>query len=225
MGTRATIRPNFGHMTPRPFRDFASARAIAPPSARPEPALQWDKSLIETHGASVCPSAAMPLNVSLQVCDEATTAGTRSIAFCSASATTGPTSRSASSLKAGNLCKFTTDIDRVSGPEGQKEIHPRLILRAWRVTVCREVEWALFSAAQPQGVHRGHHTHRGRPPAPRSLLCRNPASFLWFRTPLLGFLAPNPRRQPTSAKSRLTTPMWPMSLSQTPRIEDIRIYS
>ena len=38
----------------------------------------------------------MPLNVSLQVCDEATIARTRPIAFCSVSATTGPTSRSAS---------------------------------------------------------------------------------------------------------------------------------
>ena len=29
--TRATFRPRFGHLTPGPFRDFASARAIAPP--------------------------------------------------------------------------------------------------------------------------------------------------------------------------------------------------
>ena len=85
-------------------------------------------------------------------------------------------------------------------------------LRARRVTVCCEVKWALLSAAQPQSVHRCHHTHRGRPPAPRSLLCHHPASFLWFRTPLRGFLALSPRRQPTSAKTRLTTPM---SLSHT----------
>ena len=73
MKTRATIRPHFGHLIPSHFLDFASARAIVPPSTRPEPALQYDKSLIDTHGASVCPSAAMPLNVSLQVCDKATT--------------------------------------------------------------------------------------------------------------------------------------------------------
>ena len=40
MRTRATFRPHFGHLTPSPFRDFASARAIAPPSTRLEPALQ-----------------------------------------------------------------------------------------------------------------------------------------------------------------------------------------
>ena len=32
MRTRATFRPHFGHLIPSPFRDFASARAIAPPS-------------------------------------------------------------------------------------------------------------------------------------------------------------------------------------------------
>ena len=40
MGTCATIRPHFGHLILSPFRDFASARAIAPPSTRAEPALQ-----------------------------------------------------------------------------------------------------------------------------------------------------------------------------------------
>ena len=40
MRTRATFRPHFGHLIPSPFRDFASARAIAPPSTRLEPALQ-----------------------------------------------------------------------------------------------------------------------------------------------------------------------------------------
>ena len=40
MGTRATFRPHFGHLIPSPFRDFASARAIASPSSRPEPAFQ-----------------------------------------------------------------------------------------------------------------------------------------------------------------------------------------
>ena len=49
---------------------------------------------------------------------------------------------------------------------------------ARRVTICREVRWALLSAAQPQSAHRGHHTHRGRPPVPRFLLCRNPPSFI-----------------------------------------------
>ena len=71
MRTCATIRPHFGHLIPGHFWDFASARTITPPSTRPEPALQYDTSPIDTHGASVCPSAAMPLNVSLQVCDEA----------------------------------------------------------------------------------------------------------------------------------------------------------
>jgi len=74
-------------------------------------------------------------------------------------------------LKADNSIKFITDTDRVSGREGQKPIHPRLILRVRRVTVCRKVKLALFSAAQPQSAHRGHHTHRSRPPAPRFTSC------------------------------------------------------
>ena len=62
----------------------------------------------------------------------------------------------------------------------KKEIHPRLIPRARRVTVCREVKWALLSAARPQSAHRGHHTHRGRPPAPHFLLCRHLPHFFGF---------------------------------------------
>ena len=38
--TRAMIRPHCGHLTPSPFRDFASARTIAPPGTHPGPALQ-----------------------------------------------------------------------------------------------------------------------------------------------------------------------------------------
>ena len=50
-------------------------------------------------------------------------------------------------------------------------------LRARRDTVCRELKWALLSAAQPKSAHRGHHTHRARPPAPRSLPRRPPVIF------------------------------------------------
>ena len=152
------------------------------------------------------------------MCDEATPARTRSIAFCSASATTGPTSQSAS--------RRTTRVSslRISTASAVEKDKSRSILALFSEptespSVGREVKWALLSAAQPQGVYRGHHTYRGRPPAPRSLLRRHPASFLWFLTPLRGFLAPSPRRPPTSAKSRLTTPI---SLSQTPRIEQFK---
>ena len=165
----------------------------------------------------------MPLNVSsLQVCDEATTARTRPIAFCSASATTGPTSRSASRRK--------TQVSslRISTAPAVEKDKSRSALALFSESaespsaICREeAKWELLlSVAQPQSVHCCHHTHRGRPPAPRSLLCRHPALFLWFRTPLRGFLALSPRRrQPTSAKAQLTTPM---SLSQTPRIEELK---
>ena len=50
-------------------------------------------------------------------------------------------------------------------------------LRARRGTVCRELKWALLSAAQPKSAHRGHHTHRAHPPAPRSLPRRPPVIF------------------------------------------------
>jgi len=68
-----------------------STRKHRPPRTPLKPTFQNDKSLIDTQSASLCPSVQSLPNVSLQVCDEATTARTRSIAFCSSSSTAGPT--------------------------------------------------------------------------------------------------------------------------------------
>ena len=68
-----------------------STRKNRPPRTPLKPTFQNDKSLIDTQSASLCPSVQSLPNVSLQVCDEATTARTRSIAFCSSSSTAGPT--------------------------------------------------------------------------------------------------------------------------------------
>ena len=65
-----------------------------------------------------------------------------------------------------------------SSKEHKKRSLRGSFLKARRGTVCRELKWALLSAAQPQSALRGHHTHRARPPAPRSLARRQPAIFL-----------------------------------------------
>ena len=50
--------------------------------------------------------------------------------------------------------------------------NPRPLLRAKEDARTPEAERALLSAARPQGAHHhGHHTHRDRPPVPRSPLC------------------------------------------------------
>ena len=46
-----------------------------------------------------------------------------------------------------------------------------------------------MSAAQPKSAPRGHHTHRTRPPAPRSLLRRPPVMFLSMAVPRRDFFA------------------------------------
>ena len=85
--------------------------------------------------------------------------------------------------------------------------------RARRGTVCRELGWALFSAAQPKSARRGHRMHRARPPAPRFLLRRPPGPCFAFPLPLRGFSAPSPRRQPTSTKTITTALMSPQPTS------------
>ena len=74
-----------------------------------------------------------------------------------------------SSLRISNSFSFKNHEKR--SPRGS-------FLRARRGTVCRELKWALLSAAQPKSAPRGHHTHRTRPPAPRSLPRRPP--FIFF---------------------------------------------
>ena len=74
-----------------------------------------------------------------------------------------------SSLRSSNSFSFKNHEKR--SPRGS-------FLRARRGTVCRELKWALLSAAQPKSAHRGHHTHRAHPPAPRSLPRRPPVIFV-----------------------------------------------
>ena len=115
MRTRSTFRPHFGHLIPSPFRDFASARAIAPPSTRLEPALQ---SLIDTHCASVCPirsNASERLFAGVRRGNYRTDKVDRMLIYECDNRADEPIG-----LKADNSGKFTTDIDRVSGREGQK---------------------------------------------------------------------------------------------------------
>ena len=108
---------------------------------------------------------------------------------------------------------LSTRIDRNAIEKDHSKITFRLNLVTSADTVCREVGWALFSAAQPKSARRGHRTHRDRPPAPRFLLRRPPGPFLCFPIPLRGFIAPSPRRQPTSAKTITTALMSPQPTS------------
>ena len=70
-------------------------------------------------------------------------------------------------------------------------------LRARRDTFCREPARALLSAAQSQCSRRGHHTHRARPPAPRSLLRRPPVIFPPMAVPRRDFFAQSEPAAPT----------------------------
>ena len=73
-----------------------------------------------------------------------------------------------SSLRISNSFSFKEHEER--SPRGS-------FLRARRGTSGRELKLALVSAAQPKSAHRGHHTHRARPPAPRLLPRRPPVIF------------------------------------------------
>ena len=88
-------------------------------------------------------------------------------------------------------------------------------LRARRGTVCRELKWALLSAAQPKGAHRGHRTHHARHPAPRSLPLprRQPAIFLSMAVPRRSFFAQSQRRQLKSTNTNTTTLMFSLKVT------------
>ena len=119
MRTRATIRPHFGHLISSPFRDFASASAIhcAPEYA---PRARSAKGYI-THRHSRRPCLPLRSNAS-----ERLFAGVRRgnyrrdkvdrILLCECD----HRANEPIGLKADNSSKFTTDIDCVSGREGQK---------------------------------------------------------------------------------------------------------
>ena len=82
-----------------------------------------------------------------------------------------------------------------------------------RLYVCRELKWALLSAAQPKSAHRGHRTHHARPPAPRSLPRRPPVIFLTMAVPRRGFFAQSQRRQLKSTNTNTTTLMFPLKVT------------
>ena len=104
--------------------------------------------------------------------------------------------------------KFTTDFELIFVQEAFKKSPRGSFLRARRDTAGRELKWALLSAANPKSAHRGHHTHRIRPPAPRSLLRRPPVILLSMAVPRRGFFTQSPRRQLNSAKTNTTTLMF-----------------
>ena len=117
----------------------------------------------------------MPLIVCLHRCAARHGAGTRSIAFCSASATTWPTSRPGSRPTSRARSWPPSTASAVENNENSSLFD--LFSATSADTVCREVGWALFSAAQPKSARRGHRMHRARPPAPRFLLRRPPGPF------------------------------------------------
>ena len=129
-----------------------------------ELASQNDNSLTRHSERLVYPVRPTARNVSLQPLRRHPFHRCSSIAFCSTSSTTGPTSSSASrptcevsSLRI--LNSFTTKKhEKISLLDS--------FLRARRGTVCREVARALFSAARPQSSNHGHSMHRARPLAP-----------------------------------------------------------
>ena len=167
---------------------------------------QNDNSLTRHSERLVFPVRPKARNVSLQPLRRHPFHRCSSIAFCSTSSTTGPTSSSASrptcevsSLRISN--SFTTKKhEKISLLDS--------FLRARRGTVCREVARALFSAARPQSSNHGHSMHRARPPAPRSLLGRPPVTFFSLASPPRGFFAQSPRRQLNSAKPNTTALMF-----------------
>ena len=69
-----------------------STRKHRPPRTPLKPTFQNDKSLIDTQSDSLCTSEPTARNVTLQPVRRHTFLRSSSIAFCSASATTGPTS-------------------------------------------------------------------------------------------------------------------------------------
>ena len=89
---------------------------------------------------------------------------------------------------------------------------PRDVLkRPWCINhLCRELKWALLSAAQPKSAHRGHRTRHARPPAPRSLPRRPPVIFLSTAVPRRDSFTQSQRRQLNSAKTNTTTLMFPL---------------
>ena len=193
------------------FRDCPPTRTIRPPRTRIEPTFQNDKSLIDTQSDSLCTSEPTARNVTLQPVRRHTFLRSSSIAFCSASSTTGPTRWSPSRRTRRTRSLLVSTAMRSRKTTARSLFG--LISATSADTVCREVGWALFSAAQPKSARRGHRTHRDRPPAPRFLLRRPPGPFLCCPIPLRGFIAPSPRRQPTSAKTITTALMSPQPTS------------
>ena len=170
---------------------------------------QNDNSLTRHSERLVFPVRPKARNVSLQPLRRHPFHRCSSIAFCSTSSTTGPTSSSASrptcevsSLRISN--SFTTK-------KHKKNITSRLFSQSptrHRLPRSSTGTFQLFSAARPQSSNHGHSMHRARPPAPRSLLGRPPVTFFLLASPPRGFFAQSPRRQLNSAKPNTTALMF-----------------
>jgi len=109
--------------------------------------------------------------------------------------------------------EFIAEFELVFVQEPLKKITSRLFSRARRGTVCRELKWALLSAAQPKSAHRGHRTRHARPPAPRSLPRRPPVIFLTMAVPRRDFFAQSQRRQLKSTNTNTTTLMFSLKVT------------
>ena len=84
-------------------------------------------------------------------------------------------------LEADNSGSFVVYYDRAAVEKDPHKTTSRPFLSYPSAgTVCRELEWALFSAARPKSARRGHRMHRARPPAPRFLLRRPPGPCFGF---------------------------------------------
>ena len=111
-----------------------------------------------------------------------------------------------------DLCRSPCDDTHSSGPARSRfvlRVRPpgRRVDRPQGRRVCRELKWALLSAAQPKSAHRGHRTRHARPPAPRSLPRRPPVIFLTMAVPRRDFFAKSQLRQLKSTNTNTTTLM------------------
>ena len=148
---------------------------------------QKDNSLLDTHSTSVSPSAAMPLIVCLYRCAARHGAGPRSITFCSASATTWPTSRPGSRPIS---WARSWPPSTASAVEKKKIVHFSACCFApcRRYRLRRSQMGSFKCRATTERALRPAHTSRppsraAFPPAPTSCL-----TFFWFPIPLRGFL-------------------------------------
>ena len=108
--------------------------------------------------------------------------------------------------------ELIADFELVFVQEAKKKITLRLFSQSPTRHLLSRTARALFSAAQSQCSHRGHHTHRARPPAPRFLLRRPPVIFFSMAVPRRDFCAQSTWRQLKSTKTNTTALIFPVKV-------------